>query len=76
MVVSADVMNDAYKHESDAYVRERIQLVRSVRIDGKEAAAVAEKELYRTRGWAHSSDSCLEASPAAWSATLYARYLW
>lgn len=53
MTVSANVLNDAYKHESDADVRERILLLRSVRIDGKEAAAVAEKQLHRTRGWAY-----------------------
>ena len=46
-------MNDAYKREPDADVRERILLIRSVRIDGKEAASVAEKELHRTRGWAY-----------------------
>ncbi len=53
MVVSVDLLNDAYKRESDADVRERILLVRRVRNGGKEAASVAEKELYRTRGWAY-----------------------
>lgn len=53
MVVSADLLNCAYKHEPDADVRERILLLRSVRIDGREAASVAEKDLHRTRLWAY-----------------------
>jgi transposase len=43
----------AYRRESDANVRERILLVRRVRVDRKEAASVAEVELHRTRAWAY-----------------------
>jgi len=43
----------AYRNEKDADVRERILLIRRVRIDKKEAAGVAEKELHRSRWWAY-----------------------
>lgn len=43
----------AYRNEKDADVRERILLTRRVRIDKKEAASVAEKELHRSRWWAY-----------------------
>ena len=43
----------AYRNEKDADVRERILLIRRVRIDKKEAASVAEKELHRSRWWAY-----------------------
>ena len=43
----------AYGHEPDANVRERILLLRRVRIDNQEAASVAELELHRSRGWAY-----------------------
>lgn len=43
----------AYRNEKDADVRERILLIRRVRIDKKEAAGVAGKELHRSRWWAY-----------------------
>jgi len=43
----------AYGHEPDANVRERILLLRRVRIDKQEAASVAELELHRSREWAY-----------------------
>jgi transposase len=43
----------AYRHEPDANVRERLLLVRRVRVDSQEAASVAELELHRSRGWAY-----------------------
>jgi transposase len=47
-------LNQAYKNEKDADVRERILLIRRVRIDKKEAAAsVAEDKLHRSRWWAY-----------------------
>ncbi len=39
--------------ETDADVKERILLVRRVRIDGLEASKVAEKELHKSRWWAY-----------------------
>ncbi len=47
-------MNNAYKKEIDSNVKERILLVRRVRIDGqKEASKVAKRELYKSRWWAY-----------------------
>jgi len=48
-----DQLNRAYKIETDAGVKERILLVRRVRIDGLEASNVAEKELRKSRWWAY-----------------------
>jgi hypothetical protein len=47
------ILSQAYKNERDADVRERILLIRRVRIDKKEAASVAEKEPHRSRWWAY-----------------------
>src|SRR6266487_5062192 len=47
------VLNDAYRNEKDANIRERILLVRRVRMDNKEAASVSEKEFHRSRWWAY-----------------------
>ena len=46
-------MNNAYRDEKDADLRERILLVRRVREDKKEASNVAEKEFHRSRWWAY-----------------------
>ncbi len=52
--VSSEQLNNAYKNEIDSDVKERILLVRRVRIDGqKEASKVSEKELYKSRWWAY-----------------------
>ena len=53
MIPSARHLDAAYRRESDANVRERILLVRRVRVDRKEAASVAEVELHRTRAWGY-----------------------
>ena len=55
MVISSDkILNDAYRLESDADVRERILLVRRVRAEGKNVTDVAKNELHRsTRAWAY-----------------------
>ena len=50
---SPEHLNRAYKMETDADVKERILLVRRVRIDGLEASKVAEKELHKSRWWAY-----------------------
>ena len=42
-----------YRKETDAGVKERILLVRRVRIDGLEASKVAERELHKSRWWAY-----------------------
>jgi hypothetical protein len=51
--ISSEQINDAYKKEIDSDVKERILLVRRVRIDGHEASKVAERELRKTRWWAY-----------------------
>ncbi len=54
MVISSDkILNDAYRLESDADVRERILLVRRVRAEGKNVTDVAKNELHRSRAWAY-----------------------
>ena len=50
---STEQLNRAYKMETDADVKERILLVRHVRIDGLEASKVAERELDKSRWWAY-----------------------
>jgi hypothetical protein len=47
--MSVAVLNDAYRNENDVNIRERILLVRRVRMDNKEAASVSEKEFHRSR---------------------------
>jgi hypothetical protein len=43
-------LNNAYKKEIDSDVKERILLIRRVRIDSqKEASKVAERELHKSR---------------------------
>ena len=52
--VSPEQLNDAYKKETDADIKERILLVRRVRFDSQEASKVAiERELHRSRWWAY-----------------------
>ena len=52
MLVSINaVLNNAYKKEKDSNVKERILLVKRVKIDKQEAASVAEHELNRSRWW-------------------------
>ena len=50
---SSEKLDMAYRMETDADVKERILLVRRVRIDGLEASKVAEKELHKSRWWAY-----------------------
>jgi putative transposase len=52
-LMSVAVLNDAYRNEKDVNIRERILLVRRVRMDNKEAASVSEKEFHRSRWWAY-----------------------
>lgn len=49
----SQVLNHAYRHESDADVKERILLVRRVRVDGRDIEEVARDELHRSRAWAY-----------------------
>lgn len=53
MIPFAQQLYAAYRRESDADVRERIFLVRRVRVDKVQASSVAELELHRTRIWAY-----------------------
>ena len=51
--VSLEQLNNAYRKETDADIKERILLVRRVRIDGQEASKIAERELHKSRWWAY-----------------------
>jgi transposase len=51
--ISSEQINNAYKKEIDSDVKERILLVRRVRIDGQGASKVAERELHKSRWWAY-----------------------
>ena len=53
MDVSAKLLNDVYRTEKDADVRERLLLVRRVREDKEVAASVAERGFRRSRWWAY-----------------------
>ena len=54
MLINTTIINNAYKKEKDSNVKERILLIRRVKIDKQEAAAsVAENELNRSRWWAY-----------------------
>ena len=44
------LMDIAYKHESDANVKERVLLVRRFNSDGKEVAMICKEELHRFEG--------------------------
>ena len=44
-MISAAVLNSAYRNARDADIRERILLITRVRLDKNEASGVAEKEL-------------------------------
>ena len=50
---SPEQLDMAYRVETDAGVKERILLVRRVRVDGLEASKVAERELHKSRWWAY-----------------------
>jgi hypothetical protein len=51
LAASAKLLDDAYRTEKNADVRERLLLVRRVKVNNKKADSVAEKELYRCRWW-------------------------
>jgi putative transposase len=51
--VYLEQLNNAYRKETDADVKERILLVRRVRIEGHEASNIAERELHKSRWWAY-----------------------
>ena len=53
MLINTTIINNAYKKEKDSNVKERILLIRRVKIDKQEAASVAENELNRSRWWAY-----------------------
>jgi hypothetical protein len=46
--VSSEQINNTYGKEIDAYVKERILLVRRVRIEGHEVSKIAERELHKS----------------------------
>ena len=51
--VYPEQLNNTYRQETNADVKERILLVRRVRIEGHEASKIAEKELHKSRWWAY-----------------------
>jgi transposase len=51
--ISSEQLNNAYKKKIDSDVKERILLIRRVRIDGHQASKVAERELHKSRWWAY-----------------------
>lgn len=51
--VSSEQLNNAYKNEIDSDVKERILLIRRVRINDQNASKVAERELHKSRWWAY-----------------------
>jgi transposase len=53
LVASAKLLYDAYRTEKNVDVRERLLLVRRVRVDNKQAASTAENEFHRSRWWAY-----------------------
>ena len=53
MIPFTQQLDAAYRRESVANVRERIFLVRRVRVDKVQASSVAELELHKTRIWAY-----------------------
>ena len=50
---SVKLLDDAYRTEKNAEVRERLLLVRRVLVDNMQAARVAENEFRRSRWWAY-----------------------
>ena len=46
-------MDNAYKHESNANVRERILLIRRIMSDGQDIRMVSKEELHRSIAWAY-----------------------
>ena len=51
-MIASTVWDYAYKHESNANVRERILLVRRIMSDGQDIGMVS-KELHRSIAWAY-----------------------
>ncbi|MGA9168530.1 MAG: helix-turn-helix domain-containing protein [Nitrososphaeraceae archaeon] len=52
-MIASTVLDYAYKHESNANVRERILLVRRISSDGEDIVLVSKEELHRSRAWAY-----------------------
>jgi putative transposase len=52
-MTTSTVLDNAYKHESDANMRERILLVRRIISDGEDIVLVSKEELHRSRAWAY-----------------------
>lgn len=52
-MITSTVLDYAYKHESNANVRERILLVRRIMSDGQDIRMVSKEELHRSIAWAY-----------------------
>ena len=53
MIIASYVFDNAYKHESNANVRERILLVRRIMSDDQDIRMVSTEELHRSIAWAY-----------------------
>ena len=52
-MIASTVLDYAYKHESNANVRERILLIRRIMSDGQDIRMVSKEELHRSIAWAY-----------------------
>ena len=52
-MIASSVLDYAYKHESNANIRERILLSRRTISDGQDIVLVSKEELHRSRAWAY-----------------------
>ena len=52
-MIASTVLDYAYKHESNASIRERILLVRRIMSDGQDIGMVSKEELHRSIAWAY-----------------------
>ena len=52
-MIASTVLDYAYKHESNANVRERILLVRRISSDDEDIVLISKEELHRSRAWAY-----------------------
>ena len=51
--ISSTVLDYAYKHETNANVRERILFIRRIMSDGQDIRMVSKEELHRSIAWAY-----------------------
>ncbi|HET7283222.1 MAG TPA: helix-turn-helix domain-containing protein [Nitrososphaeraceae archaeon] len=52
-MIASSVLDNAYRRESNANVRERILLIRRIMSDGQDIRMVSKEELHRSIAWAY-----------------------